>query len=49
MDVAIRNINLIFPRNFLENNDLDSKILGNNKDLIDTFISQHYPKHNRKS
>ena len=42
MDVAIRNINLIFHRNFLEKNDLDSKILGNNKDLIDTFISQHY-------
>lgn len=42
MDVAIRNINLIFHRNFLENNNLDAKILGNNKDLIDTFISQHY-------
>ena len=42
MDVAIRNINLIFHRNFLEKNDLDSKILGNNKDLIDTYISQHY-------
>ena len=42
MDVAIRNINLIFHRNFLEKNNLDSKILGNNKDLIDTYISQHY-------
>ena len=42
MDVAIRNINLIFHRNFLENNNLNTKILGNNKDLIDTYISQHY-------
>ena len=42
MDVAIRNINLIFHRNFLENNKLNTKILGNNKDLIDTYISQHY-------
>ena len=42
MDVAIRNINLIFHRNFLENNKLNIKILGNNKDLIDTYISQHY-------
>ena len=42
MDVAIRNINLIFHRNFLENNKLNTKLLGNNKDLIDTYISQHY-------
>jgi hypothetical protein len=42
MDVAIRNINLILHRNFLENNKLNAKILGNNKDLIDTYISQHY-------
>ena len=42
MEVAIRNINLIFHRNFIEKNDLDSKIFGNNKDLIDSFISQHY-------
>ena len=39
MEVAIRNINLIFHRNFIEKNDLDSKIFGNNKDLIDHDIT----------
>ena len=42
MDVAIRNINLIFHRNFLEENNLDLQILDNNKKLIDSVISQHY-------
>ena len=42
MDVAIRNINLIL--HFLSNEDNSPciEILGNNEDLISTFISQHY-------
>ena len=42
MDVAIRNINLIFHLLAIENDYAGIKILGNNKDLITTYISQHY-------
>ena len=42
MDVAIRNINLIFHLLSIENDYAGTKILGNNKDLITTYISQHY-------
>ena len=42
MDVAIRNINLIFHLLAIENDYAGTKILGNNKDLITTYISQHY-------
>ena len=42
MDVAIRNINLIFHLLAIENDYAATKILGNNKDLITTYISQHY-------
>ena len=42
MDVAIRNINLIFHLLAIENDYAGTIILGNNKDLITTYISQHY-------
>ena len=42
MDVAIRNINLIFHYLAIEESSRDIEILGNNKDLISTYISQHY-------
>ena len=42
MDVAIRNINLIFHLLAIENDYAGIKILGNNEDLITTYISQHY-------
>ena len=42
MDVSIRNINLIFHLLAIENDYAGTKILGNNKDLITTYISQHY-------
>jgi hypothetical protein len=42
MDVAIRNINLIFHFLAIEDGSNGIQILGNNKDLISTFISQHY-------
>ncbi len=42
MDVAIRNINLIFHFLAIEDGSPGIQILGNNKDLITTFISQHY-------
>ena len=42
MDVAIRNINLIFHLLAIEDDSSGIEILGNNKDLISTFISQHY-------
>jgi len=42
MDVAIRNINLIFHFLAIEDGFNGIQILGNNKDLISTFISQHY-------
>ena len=42
MDVAIRNINLIFHYLAIEKGSIAIEILGNNKDLISTYISQHY-------
>ena len=42
MDVAIRNINLIFHLLAIEDDFAGVEILGNNKDLLSTFISQHY-------
>tara|TARA_B100001996_G_scaffold181186_1_gene138357 strand:+ start:386 stop:2002 length:1617 start_codon:yes stop_codon:yes gene_type:complete len=42
MDVAIRNINLIFHLLAIEDGFAGVQILGNNKDLLSTFISQHY-------
>ena len=42
MDVAIRNINLIFHFLSIENESAKAEILGNNKDLISSYISQHY-------
>ena len=42
MDVAIRNINLILHLLAIENDYGGVKILGNNEDLITTYISQHY-------
>ena len=42
MDVAIRNINLVFHFLSIENNSAKAEILGNNKDLISSYISQHY-------
>ena len=42
MDVAIRNINLIFHLLAIENGSADAVIFGNNRDLLTTFISQHY-------
>ena len=41
MDVAIRNINLIFHFFNIESEIKIAEILGNNKDLI-SYISQHY-------
>ena len=42
MDVAIRNINLIFHLFNIESETKTAEILGNNKDLIVSYISQHY-------
>ena len=42
MDVAIRNINLIFHLISVENSRQTAEILGNNIDLLVTYISQHY-------
>ena len=42
MDVAIRNINLIFHLFNIESELKVAEILGNNKDLISSYISQHY-------
>ena len=42
MDVAIRNINLIFHLLAIEDGSADALIFGNNTDLLTTFISQHY-------
>ena len=42
MDVAIRNINLIFHLLAIEDESAGIEILGNNKDLLSAFISQHY-------
>ena len=42
MDVAIRNINLIFHLLVIEDGSPGIEILGNNKDLLSAFISQHY-------
>ena len=42
MDVAIRNINLIFHLLAIEDGSADAVIFGNNTDLLTTFISQHY-------
>ncbi len=42
MDVAIRNINLIFHLFSIENSRQTAEILGNNIDLITSYISQHY-------
>ena len=42
MDVAIRNINLIFHFLSIDNKSGKAEILGNNKDLISSYISQHY-------
>ena len=42
MDVAIRNINLVFHFLSIENNSAKAEILGNNKELISSYISQHY-------
>jgi len=42
MDVAIRNINLIFHLFNIEAEQKIAEILGNNKDLIFSYISQHY-------
>ena len=40
MDVAIRNINLIFHRNF--NCDIHQQIISNSQEEIEAYISQHY-------
>ena len=42
MDVAIRNINLILHFLSIEYKSEKAEILGNNKDLISAYISQHY-------
>ena len=42
MDVAIRNINLIFHFLSIEQGHDIAVILGNNKELISSYISQHY-------
>ena len=42
MDVAIRNINLIFHLFNIESDRKIAEILGNNTDLISAYISQHY-------
>ena len=42
MDVAIRNINLIFHLFNIESDRKIAEILGNNTDLISSYISQHY-------
>jgi len=42
MDVAIRNINLIFHLFNIESGRKVAEILGNNKDLLSSYISQHY-------
>ena len=42
MDVAIRNINLIFHFLSIEQGHDIALILGNNKELISSYISQHY-------
>ena len=42
MDVAIRNINLIFHLISIENFSQTAEVLGNNKDLLFSYISQHY-------
>ena len=42
MDVAVRNINLVFHFLSIENNSAKAEILGNNKDLVSSYISQHY-------
>ena len=42
MDVAIRNINLIFHFLSIEQGHDTAVILGNNKELISSYISQHY-------
>ena len=42
MDVAIRNINLIFHYLSIENNNQIAEVLGNNRDLLSSYISQHY-------
>jgi len=42
MDVAIRNINLIFHLFNIESEIKIAEILGNNKDLISSYISQHH-------
>ena len=42
MDVAIRNINLIFHLFAIEDSLVTSKILGNNKELLNSYISEHY-------
>ena len=42
MDVAIRNINLIFQLISIENSQQSGEILGNNIDLLTSYISQHY-------
>ena len=42
MDVAIRNINLIFHYLAIENNFQISEILGNDKEMLSSYISQHY-------
>ena len=42
MDVAIRNINLILHRMFLELSDLNVVLLENDMKKIDSYISQHY-------
>ena len=42
MDVAIRNINLIFHLFNIESGSKIAEILGNNKDLISSYISKHY-------
>jgi len=40
MDVAIRNINLIFHRNF--NCDIHQQIISSSQEEIEVYISQHY-------
>ena len=42
MDVAIRNINLIFHLFAIEDKLETPKILGNNTDLLSSYISEHY-------
>ena len=42
MDVSIRNINLIFHLFNIESGSKIAEILGNNKDLISSYISKHY-------